>query len=64
MTQFQPMFSDHLYISGAELAYYRHRAFALRQDAIDGSLRRLANNLIRTVRALSEAGQVRLAAAR
>lgn len=64
MTQTQPMFSDRLYISGSELAYYRRRAFALRQEAIDSSLRRLADNLGRTLRALSQAGQVRLVAAK
>jgi len=57
------LFSDLRYVSAAEASYYRRRAYALRQQAIDSSLHRLAGNLVRTVRALSQAGQGRLAAA-
>ncbi|WP_341705208.1 hypothetical protein [Ferrovibrio sp.] len=61
------LFSDARYVSAAELSYYRRRAYALRQQAIDsavrGGLRRLASNLARVVRALSQSGQARLAAA-
>jgi hypothetical protein len=62
-TQIPVFFSDIRYLSAAELTYYRRRAFALRQQAIDSGLRKLTGNLVRTVRALSQAGQVRLAAA-
>ncbi|MFC3675153.1 hypothetical protein [Ferrovibrio xuzhouensis] len=61
--QFPVLFSDTRYVSAAELTYYRRRAFALRQQAIDSGLRKLVDNVVRTVRALSTAGQVRLAAA-
>lgn len=60
---FPVLFSDVRYVSAAELSYYRRRAFALRQQAIDSGLSKLVDNLVRTVRALSMAGQSRLAAA-
>lgn len=63
-TQIPVFFSDIRYVSAAELTYYRRRAFALRQQAIDSGLRKLVTNAVRTVRALSLAGQTRLAAAK